>query len=175
MIELQFNFPAALYLTLFSLLILALFWHLNRYRKTALESLANPKVQNLERAKFTFWVKTLFLCSVWILASLALMQPKGNGRYSETGQKNLSDVTIQRKAHEVIFFVDTSASMDVKDARSGETRLSFAKEIIDEVMSQLSGEDVSLYAFTSEVSKRVPPTMDYLFARIALHTFKRTI
>ena len=70
--------------------------------------------------------------------------------------------------HEVIFLIDSSASMTVPDGRLGQKRLDNAKDIADDVMSHLQGQSGSLYAFTSAVSKLSPPSMDYLFMRLML-------
>ena len=59
--------------------------------------------------------------------------------------------------------------MAVVDTRVGESRLDYAKEIIDELVSQLDGEEVALYSLTSEMTLLVPPTNDYLYLRLMLH------
>jgi Ca-activated chloride channel family protein len=68
----------------------------------------------------------------------------------------------------VIFLVDASASMGVKDTRNGESRFNYAKEIVDEVISGLRGDNVALWAFTSEPTMLSPLTLDYLFVRLRL-------
>src|SRR5690606_21686855 len=73
-----------------------------------------------------------------------------------------------RKAHDVIFLVDASASMSVADMRGGLSRFNYAKEIVDAAISKLQGESVALSAFTSGVTVLSPLTMDYFFVRIML-------
>jgi Ca-activated chloride channel family protein len=114
----------------------------------------------------------------WIFGCLALMGPKGNLHYlpfsnqAEAIQNqsvaNSDQQLLRRKAHDVIFVVDTSASMSVPDARQGRTRLEEAKDILDEIVSHLSGENVALDAFTSQLTPLVPPTLDYLFTRLVI-------
>jgi Ca-activated chloride channel family protein len=70
--------------------------------------------------------------------------------------------------HEVIFLVDTSASMRVPDGPEGKSRLEEAKDIMEDMVRQLRGQTISLYAFTSELSAVVPPTVDYLFIRLSI-------
>ncbi|MCH9633964.1 MAG: hypothetical protein S4CHLAM7_06980 [Chlamydiae bacterium] len=81
-------------------------------------------------------------------------------------------VIMRRRASDVIFLVDASASMEIKDTRIKTSRLDFAKEIIEEVVSKLDGQNVALYAFTSEVTPIVPPTLDYFFTRMLLRSIK---
>ena len=79
-----------------------------------------------------------------------------------------SQVKIRRRAHNVFFLLDVSASMSVPDSRTGAARLDFAKEIADQIISQFQGEMGSLDAFTSEVTPLSPLTTDYLFLRLML-------
>lgn len=128
--------------------------------------------------------RAIALCVVWVSAVLAFMDPRGNIQYlnaddddvniiAEASFEDVDDdvsVTIsrRRKAHDVIFLLDASASMSVADMRTGTSRLDYAKDIIDECCTMLRGQSVSLYAFTSEVTTLVPPTVDTLFFRLML-------
>jgi Ca-activated chloride channel family protein len=107
---------------------------------------------------------------IWTLACLALMEPFGNIRYSSLSpQSSALHATSSRNApHEIIFLVDTSASMRVPDGPDGQTRLEAAKAIMEDILRQLHGQTVSLYAFTSELSALVPPTLDYIFTRLVI-------
>ena len=123
-----------------------------------------------------FHQKTVLVSLAWIFAIIALMEPRGNPHYLEAGlvdgtsgsTKQEQEVFIQRKAHDVVFLLDASASMEVTDTRTGISRFEYAKEIIDETISQMQDETVSLFAFTSEVSTVSPPTMDQLYVRLML-------
>lgn len=180
--DLHFAFPEGLYLFPFSIVLTALLWKLIHYRshmiqkyfsKNVLDSIYEPRslIHSLGKvvAYFLFWIFAMF----------ALMQPEGNGRYALEGQKAAAgkreggeNVKVQRKAHDVIFLVDASASMSVKDTRTGVTRLEYAKDIVDQIISRLRGESVALYAFTSDTTQLSPLTMDYLFVRLVLRSMK---
>lgn len=169
----QYDWPHAAFL-LFIVFILGfmLLW-LHHRRKTLLSQLGDPAIQQMiiePRLPFSFWFKAVLLCLTWIMAVLALMQPKGNAHYpTETATPQLSQKTIlHKKQHEVIFLVDVSASMGVADLANGNTREAMAKEIVNDIISKLKGNNVSLLAFTSTTISIVPSTLDYLFTRLML-------
>ena len=58
--------------------------------------------------------------------------------------------------------------MGVTDGPIGQSRLDYARDIADQIASQLQGEMVSLYAFTSVLTRLSPPTNDILFLRLML-------
>lgn len=177
--DLHYNFPLAVYLLVGVLVLFALFWNLYFYRSKVLSQFAPPKLLReilAPRSRYNYWAKVSAICLAWLLATLALMQPRGNGRYPlesalEAAKKprgKEKEAVIKRKAHDVIFLLDASASMGVEDTRTRLSRLEYAKEIVDEVISRMKGESVALYAFTSDTTKLSPPTMDYLFTRLML-------
>lgn len=182
--DLSYRFPNAGYLIVGVFAWLILFWLYSRHRDKMFQRYANPPVlprMLIPQPRSNYWGKTIAFCFVWILASLALMQPRGGARYPEgtlyqtpeANQKPSEETFVRRlKAHEIILLIDASASMNVSDSRDGQTRLTFAKDIADQIVSRLNGESVSLYAFTSEVTKLVPPTMDYIFTRLMLRGVK---
>ncbi len=102
----------------------------------------------------------------------ALMDPLGNLHYLSTaGQppsSQLHDFSRRYLPLEVVFLVDTSASMGVRDARQGASRLDQSKDIMEDTAALLKGELVSLYSFTSALSPLVPSTYDYLFTRLII-------
>lgn len=174
--DLHYEFPGAVSLLFFIIVLLALFWGLFQYRTQRLSSFAPPETLShslIPRLASIYWLKTLGICVAWLLLVLAFMQPMGNGHYLSGLEKPKGEKTeLRRKAHEIIFLLDASASMGIADTRTQQSRLDNAKEIIDDIVSQLTGQTVSLYAFTSEVSKVVPPTLDYLFTRIMTRQVK---
>lgn len=131
--------------------------------KETLKQLLTPRSSLLNYTKWGAWA------IIWTLCCIALMNPIGNLRY-----RPLDNVATNGLAkphylpHEVIFVVDTSASMDVTDGYDGTTRLNEAKSIMTDIISQLKGQTASLYAFTSSLSQLVPPTVDYLFLRLMI-------
>lgn len=172
--DILFNFPqAALLLFLLIPLFLA-HLALTRYRNSKqtaynssplLSSLLIPRSPLLNLTKAAGWA------IIWILLSLALMQPFGNTRYASLHPHSPSAAQGQTQIvpEEVIFLVDTSASMRVPDGLDGQTRLKSAKLIMEDILNQLhEGQTVSLYAFTSQLSAIVPPTLDYIFARLSI-------
>jgi Ca-activated chloride channel family protein len=137
----------------------------------------NPSLKNLliPRSHWNYWLQVTALCLTWFFASVALMQPKGHGRYLDEANLAFSkeipqktSILVRKKMHEVIFLLDVSSSMSVKDTRTGKSRLDDAKEIVDAVISQLKGESASLFAFTSTATPLVPATMDYIYLRMIL-------
>lgn len=168
-IDLSYDFPTAAYLMGFSIVLLILWIRLHNYRQAVFENGFEREILNrlmVPRSLVNFWGKTIALCLVWVFAVAALMQPKGNERYPP-GQEP-QKMQIRQKSHEVLFLIDASASMNVSDGPNGQTRFEYAKEIADQIASLLRGETVSLYAFTSELSKLMPATNDTLFLRLLL-------
>lgn len=128
----------------------------------------------------------ILLSGSWFFLTIALMQPRANPREIEkTVHQNKSQEkslnldhshdaypSLKSKSLDIVFLLDTSASMSVSDTRVGQSRLDYAKEIIDETLSRLKGETAALYAFTSEVTKLVPSTYDHLYLRFLLRDVK---
>lgn len=174
--SIQYDWPRG---ALLIFLVLGIAWgifSLYRYRQNKLKNVADDSVlaQLMEkRQPALFWMKSFCICLAWICGVVALMQPKGNERYAKVTpsiheKTALEKGAIRKKMQEVILLIDASASMSISDAAGGRTREQVAKEIGDEVISLLKGENVSLFAFTSATIQLVPSTNDYLFARIML-------
>lgn len=174
---LQYDFPQAAWLLL---AVPALAWgfvSLYRYRQRKLTLLAHAHVLDKlleKRSPAAYWVRAALCCVAWTCGVLALMQPKGNERAvapageAAAGVPSLKNQVVRQKQHDVLFLIDASASMGAVDKGAGKDRLSLAKEIADEVISRLKGEDAALYAFTSATMQLVPATADYLFLRLML-------
>jgi Ca-activated chloride channel family protein len=176
-IDLDYELASAVYLLLASLIILYLCWHLYSVRSKEKAKLGAPEVLAVilePRSSLTFWMKSLAMVILWICAVVALMGPKGNARYPEeaSGLSKISQqnktMEMRRPAHDVVFLIDASASMYVKDSRNGSSRLDLAKDIADQILSRLSGQNAALDAFTSELTQLSPLTLDYLFVRLML-------
>lgn len=170
--DVLFNFPQAGWLLLLLLPLLYGQFALRRYRQrqeqtyassSLLDRLIIPRSPSLTYTKMVGWLL------IWGLACLAFMGPFGHIRYSSmAGPSSPAQAKSHVVPHEVIFLVDTSASMGVPDGPEGETRLEEAKVIMEDIIRQLRGQTISLYAFTSQLSAVVPPTLDYLFIRLSL-------
>ncbi len=177
--ELEFDRLYGLYLLIAIPLFLLLFWRLNWFRRKALERYSSPEHSLdvvLSASSYNRWIQYTALCMAWIGVVVAFMGPKGSPTYreeeqnqgmrsSQTPAQNLS-FKLKRKAHDVIFVLDVSSSMGTTDTRIGKSRLDYAKEIIEETISDLKGENGALDVFTSEVFPKVPPTLDYLYLQM---------
>ncbi len=165
--DFHYAIPKFVTLIFFIFPILSLFWSLYVYRKKALHLFSSKKNSaKLIIARSNNLSKVIAFSIIWILIVLALMQPKGDGYYPES-LKNQTETT-KLKAHDLIFMVDASASMAIQDDPLGKSRLDLAKEIADEIISNLKGESASLYAFTSTATKISPQTLDLFFVRMML-------
>ncbi len=184
--EIYFANPSAAYYFVLGLILVGLCAYSLVMRKKALINFAEQaslqKLLFLERR--TIFRYALLLCA-WCLTVLALMEPQKieNKNFISDAQKETLDeslvdnldeekVIMRRRACDVIFLVDASASMATCDTRMKASRLEYAKEIMEETMSQMDGQNVALYAFTSEVATLVPPTLDYLFTRLLTRNIK---
>jgi Ca-activated chloride channel family protein len=174
--DLTYQFPKAAYLLFFLILIIFLYTWLFYYRRSILRQYAPPETLSqllLPRSLFFRNSKLLCLHLCWIFSVLALMDPIGNFTYLPLEQttvnpKSKKSGSFRYRSHTVIILIDSSASMNTPDGRNHQTRLNAAKEIAEEFISQLKGENVALYAFTSDLIPLVPPTLDYLFTRLQL-------
>lgn len=178
--SIDYDWPLAAFFLLLVVPIAWMFFFLNRHRQKKLQDFADPFVLRAvveKRDASLFWIRTFLYCLAWICAVLALMQPKGNERYVSTSpngqvavgkQSTPKKALLRKNTHEVIFLVDTSASMEIADVSGEKTRLAASKEIVDDVIRHLKGENVSLFAFTSVTMQIVPSTLDYIFLRLML-------
>lgn len=166
--DLQFNWPGAFFLLLLLIPILLFWWMLGRHRlkiieqyskKPALESLMEPRSSLLSQ------MRLLAFAACWILVCMALAGPNGNIHYIAAPSSEMQRDKV--KMQNIIFLIDTSASMQVTDANHN-TRLEMAKEVAEQTMNQLQGFQVGLYAFTSDLISLAPLTLDHLFVRLSL-------
>jgi Ca-activated chloride channel family protein len=168
--EIVFEYPQAVWIMIGVFFIFCLQFYKERNRLKRLQNYASTKLLPyliVDRSKLINLLKRIAWVIVWILACLALMGPEGNIRYIPLNQSNQASIASDQ-THEVIFLVDTSGSMSVPDGSNSQTRLEEAKEIMQDIVTQLQGVNLSVYAFTSELTPVVPPTLDYLFVHIML-------
>lgn len=170
--DLMYQFPQAGYLLVFFFVIAYLWVSLSHFRQRALATWAQGVVKASLGAMRSNWIYAICgfcLASAWILVVLALMQPAGNARYPQEQPPGAGEeAPLKRKSHDVVFLLDASASMTVKDTRTGTSRLEVAKELADEIASRMEGQALALYAFTTKATKIVPATLDYLFLRLMI-------
>lgn len=153
----------------FIFFILALQLALYRYRKTQIQLFTSEKLLPallIPRSTIQTGLKITGLAFIWFFAVMALMGPRGNLRYSPSANHEI--IEKQAETFEILFLIDTSASMNVPDGKNGQTRLNQAKEIMDDVVSQQKGMTIAIDAMTSELTHVVPPTQDYLFVRLMI-------
>lgn len=163
--EILFYHPIAAFLLLVLLPLLGAVRALQLYRREQMEAfnlsspsrLLTPRSSRLTSAK---WAASSL---VWILACFALMGPYGNVRFSHLGDSKISH---DKNPRTVIFLIDQSPSMNVPDGNSGKTRLEEAKSITEDLIRQLHGPMIAIYSFASKLSLAVPPTLDYIYARL---------
>jgi len=173
--DITFNFPQAsfLILALIPLLLaqIALVFHRKRQQSLYTSASLLPKLM-MSRSSILNWTKAANWAIIWILLCFALMEPFGNIRYTSSTNPHTSQAGALPIQHEVIFLADTSASMRVEDGPNGLTRLEASKAIMEDILRQLRGQTVSLYAFTSQLSAVVPATLDYIFTRLSINELK---
>jgi len=138
------------------------------YRKKQIQSYADsrllPKLVR-NRSRLASFYKIGAWGVIWILLCFALMSPEGNVRYLSDPS---NEVLEAKKTHELIFLVDTSASMGVRDSENKQTRLEKTKTIMQDLIGQLKNTSISIYAMTSTLTPLVPQTLDFLFARLVV-------
>lgn len=164
--DLHYAWPWAANLILLLPVFVFLFVLLYRYRRKILQI---NNFQSSQRSYLSYVLRTSLFLIAWVAALLALMQPLANGHYPEVKRPKKAEANVRKPSHEVIILVDASASMEVADMYNGQTRLQFVNQLADEFVSNLDGEQVSLYAFTAQLTPMAPPTLDYLFIRLMLN------
>lgn len=165
--DINFSNPKAAILMLAAFLLILLFQYAFLMRKRAADRFAPPellaKMADL-RPKGETLIRCLAFLLSWIFACLALMGPQGNAHYSSSVE-GLSQEAFNQN---ILFLIDTSESMSVKDTRTKETRLSAAKEIADQIAKRLVGYNLMLISLTTEAYPVVPLTLDNLYFRLVL-------
>lgn len=153
--DLHYLYPQALYFIPFAAVILLLYGLLYAYKQRKLANYGTH-FQGERSGVFTF--RVLALAIAWILACIAWMQPEGNG-------KDLPSTGKKRDPHDVVFLIDASASMGIKDGRNGISRLEEAKEIANQILFRLDGQQAAVFAFTGSPIQLSPPTYDLFYVR----------
>ena len=174
--SLQYDLPTAAWLIPIVILIAWAFMGLYRYRERHLNAFADKSMWNSimqNRLPVIFWVKVVLCGLVWLFGVIAIMQPKGNERYAASNGDSQSSGSsskqiVRKPMKNVILLVDASASMGITDMGGGLSRLQYAKNLADQIVSRLQGENVSLSAFTSSSIQLVPLTTDYFFTRLMI-------
>lgn len=163
----DFFFASPEVLLFFVAVILIFLWKWNLYQlRRENVSLFYEKGVVVPHSALIFWSKTAASALVWLLLIFALAQPEGNGRYPPLVSQRSKAL---REPHQVILVLDASASMGALDGgEGGESRLAVSKEIADQIVSDLDGQSVALYAFTTNLIRLSPDTYDYPFVRMMI-------
>lgn len=173
LLNIQLDFAAAFVLILAIPFFAYLYWKLIAWREKIVKIFAASAIAAsllTITSKNYAMRRAVYLIIAWLFAVFAFAQPKGGARYPEETEstKTESKGIVKRKSHDLIFAIDTSQSMAIRDSDQAKTRLEKAKELSDELAGTVRGDSVNLYAFTSEATALVPPTIDYIFFRLML-------
>ena len=173
MIPLDFRFLQSQWSVLLFFLILFVFLYFLffLYQHTALKKFCDSALRKLViplHALTNRKIQAGAILFTWLCATLALMDPVGNGHYPDETKSNSDIINLKKVDQEISFLLDVSASMSVPDGLAGQNRIDKSKELINSLLSLLKGQTVSLTPFTSQAALSVPPTNDYVFTRVVL-------
>lgn len=155
---------------LIALLYFRLAQYKNRMSAEIVPSAAIPK-GFFERNWLGFAASITCLICAWALLCTAMLVPGSAAVTPEPGRAGSIRGGVHGSVYgidELLFLLDTSASMNAQDTSTGESRLDRAKEIIETILDNLGGINVRLIAFGNDAVAIVPPTEDYLYFRILL-------
>lgn len=172
--DVDYNFPEAAYFILAALVWVILFYLLHRYRESVLQRFFNPQLlaQIMEpRSKAMTWIKNGSLILAWVFGCLALMEPRAHSRYIHT-ESETTQVKGTNPPRTLLFLIDASESMRVKDTRLGISRFDDAKEISQAILEQMGSVNAGVFAFTSNFTQLSPPSPDQLFTRLMIKSIR---
>lgn len=109
-----------------------------------------------DKSIFKDWVKFVIILLAFIALSLALVNPK-------VGTKT---ETVNREGIDIVFAVDVSKSMLAEDIAP--SRLEKTKQIISQIINNLSGDRVGIVAYAASAFPVLPITTDYGAAKLFL-------
>lgn len=152
--RLQFLYPNYGWWTLFIIpLIFGVFLYQMTRRNQLVDQLGITKVTETflhPISTITVFLRFFLIRNALVFILLALMQPA-------FGTK-----TIQGKSSgvDLVFAVDVSNSMNTRDIKGGESRLTVAKRVMGQVINQSSVGRVGLLAFAGSAYPQLPLTAD---------------
>lgn len=109
-----------------------------------------------DKSIFKDWVKFVIILVAFLALSVALVNPK-------VGTKT---ETVQREGIDIVFAVDVSKSMLAEDIAP--SRLEKTKQIISQIINNLSGDRVGIVAYAASAFPVLPITTDYGAAKLFL-------
>lgn len=160
-----------IYHIFFACIMACLFYLLARYKQKRFATymlLQNVPQSIAERSYVTFGVRCICLISAWILLALCYYTPLE--QKAPTPLPSPGPQAQLPKVDEIAFVLDVSASMGAKDTSVGTSRMGRAKEMIETMIEDLGGINISLLAFAGDAREIVPDTLDYLYFRILLES-----
>lgn len=172
--DVDYNFPEAAFFILAALIWFLLFYLLKIHRDTVLQKFFSHKLLRtilLPRSKTMTWLKHGALILSWIFGCIALMEPLAHSRYIHTENK-IQMPADRNPPRTLLFVIDASETMRVKDTRLGITRLDDAKAISQAILEQIGSVNTGVFAYTSILTQLSPPTPDQLFARLMIKSIK---
>ena len=145
----NFVFPEYLLLNVFGfLLALLMLFSVHRRNKIQGYGLYGEGGSALKKRSITFYFLLLRLSLSSFIVAAAL--PFQGERSMNTNRSNV----------ELIFCLDLSKSMDVRDVGSS-SRIESAKRILTEVVNNLNGEKIGLCVFAGQSIRQIESTRDY--------------
>ena len=109
-----------------------------------------------DKSFFKDWVKFVIILLAFLSLSIALVNPK-------VGTKT---ETVNREGIDIVFAVDVSKSMLAEDIAP--SRLEKTKQIISQIINNLSGDRVGIVAYAASAFPVLPITTDYGAAKLFL-------
>lgn len=129
-------------------------WKLRKRRAFADSPMLKKLAPNVSFTKPL--LKLLFVAAFFVALSVALVNPKIGTKVE----------TVKREGIDVVFAIDVSKSMDAEDIAP--SRLSKAKRIVFEALSQLTGDRVGIIVYAAQAYPLLPITTDYSTAGLFL-------
>lgn len=173
---LKFEYPEAAWLFILAPLLVILYVRLWDYRKSQnllFFSELTASTMLRRRSTIVFWVKLCAFFMLWCSLIIALMNPQANPHLPPKDAIPKAAPKVQRQqAQDVYLLIDASVSMSVRDARGGVSRLDEAKDIAEQLIQELKGQNVAVYAFTTDTTVLSPPTPDYLYTTLAVRSIE---
>jgi Ca-activated chloride channel family protein len=163
--NIQFQYPEALWLLVLVPVFALLFVAYLRWKKRTAKKMGEPRLIK-ELTKTHSQPKTIIKFTLLVTAFALGCIAVANPRQPEGG-----DPTV-RKGIDVVFALDVSNSMLATDVPP--SRLTRAKELINQVLRQTPDNRVSLVLFAGQAYVQAPLTTDYSAVQLLLNSASPT-
>lgn len=138
-----------------------MYWLLRWWQKKTQSKFARPELLERltpDKSPLKSMLKLLLLSISIIFISIALMNPKMGTKLE----------TLKREGVDIVFALDVSKSMLAEDISPN--RLDKSKQIINQLINNLSGDRVGLIGYAGSAFPQVPITTDYAAAKTFLRS-----